>query len=72
MWWFILVLCSGLFLGLFFWVLALVNWGLLSVSTYSNNLNLFIVSIFSISHIFRFGVGFCLSLCVFFHIERSL
>ena len=46
--------------------MGLVNWGLLSVSIFSNILNLFIVSVFSVSWIFGFGVGFRLSLSVFF------
>ena len=60
-----LVFFSGLFVGLFFWILGLVNRGQLSVSIFSNILNLFSVSIFSVSCIFGFGVGFCLFLSVF-------
>ena len=49
--------------------MGLVNRGLLSVSIFSNSLNLFIVSVFSVSCIFGFGVGFCLSLSVFIFFE---
>ena len=38
--------------GLFFWVLGLVNWGPLSVFISSNSQNLFIISVFSVSGIF--------------------
>ena len=49
--------------------MGLVNWGLLSVSIFSYSLNIFIVSV---SCIFGFGVGFCLSLCVFLFGEESV
>ena len=61
--WFII--SSLLQVGLFFWVLDFVNWGLLFVSIFSNSLNLFIASINSDSCIFCFEVSFCLSLSVF-------
>ena len=57
------MVCFRLFVGLFLWILGLVNWGLLSV---------FIVSVFSVSCILGFGVGFCLSLNVFFLIWRGV
>ena len=46
--------------------------GLLSVSIFSNCLNLFITSVFSVSRIFGFGVGFCFSLSVFLFGEESV
>ena len=60
------------FVGLFFGVFGLVNLELLSVSIFSNCLNLDIPSVFAVSCIFGFGVGFCLSLSDFLFGEESV
>ena len=52
--------------------MGLVNWGLLSLSIFSNSLHLFVVSVFSVSCIFDFGVSFCLSLSAFLYGEESV
>ena len=51
---------------IFPWILCLGSWGLLSVSIFSNSLNVFFVSKFSISCIFCFGGRFCLFSIFFF------
>ena len=55
----LVILCSELFVGLFFWDLVLVSWGLFSISIFSSCLDLLSVSIFSVSCNFSFD--FCLS-----------